>query len=91
MTLAQELASGVGKCRTRSRAADDHDCVDGLSCRVDRAGTFHCSNTNLDDDGSTVHAFHNPGALRGAGSRSRLARHHEQVNFDHRQTRCTTS
>src|SRR4029079_2417962 len=37
---------------------DDHDCVDGLSCRVDRAGQFHCSNTNLDDDGSTVHAFH---------------------------------
>ena len=35
----------------------DHRCVDGLSCQVD-AGGLHCANANLDDDGSTVHAFH---------------------------------
>jgi phospholipase C len=36
----------------------DHACVDGLACRVDSAGNFRCSNANLDDDGSTVFAFH---------------------------------
>src|SRR6476620_7084020 len=29
---------------------DDHRCVDGLTCRVDAAGNFHCANANLDDD-----------------------------------------
>src|SRR5262245_21289709 len=37
---------------------DDHRCVDGLTCRVDSAGNFNCSNSNLEDDGSTVFAFH---------------------------------
>src|SRR5215470_20122055 len=36
----------------------DHKCVDGLTCQVDAAGKFTCSNSNLDDDGSTVFAFH---------------------------------
>jgi len=38
----------------------DHDCVDGLSCKVNPDGSLTCSNSNLDDDGSTVHAFHDP-------------------------------
>lgn len=42
-----------GGCRK-----DDNRCVDGLSCRVDAAGNFTCRNSNLDDDGSTVFAFH---------------------------------
>lgn len=42
-----------GGCRK-----DDHSCVDGLTCRVDTAGNFQCSNSNLDDDGSMVFAFH---------------------------------
>ena len=37
---------------------NDHTCVDGLSCSVDTAGNFSCSNSNIDDDGSIVHAFH---------------------------------
>jgi phospholipase C len=36
----------------------DHTCVDGLSCSVDAGGNFACSNSNVDDDGSIVHAFH---------------------------------
>src|ERR1700719_1396356 len=36
----------------------DHSCVDGLSCSVNHAGTLSCTNSNLDDDGSTVYAFH---------------------------------
>lgn len=37
---------------------DDHSCVDGLTCRMDAAGNFTCLNSNPDDDGSTVFAFH---------------------------------
>ena len=39
----------------------DHACVDGLSCAVDSAGSIvRCFNTNLDDDGTLVAAFHEP-------------------------------
>src|SRR6267154_2855470 len=38
----------------------DHQCVDGLSCATDLSGNLTCSNSNLDDDGSTVVAFHDP-------------------------------
>ncbi len=46
-------ADDRGGCRP-----DDHQCVDGLTCRVDVSGKFTCLNSNLDDDGSTVFAFH---------------------------------
>jgi phospholipase C len=36
----------------------DHRCVDGLSCVVDQAGQLTCFNSNIDDDGHTVLAFH---------------------------------
>src|SRR5215469_15636044 len=39
-------------------AADDHACVDGLRCTVGGTGAITCTNSNLDDDGSTVNAFH---------------------------------
>jgi phospholipase C len=42
-----------GGCRK-----DDHRCVDGLSCVVDHAGLLTCFNSNIDDDGHTVLAFH---------------------------------
>jgi phospholipase C len=71
-------ADDRGGCRE-----DDHDCVDGLSCRVDRAGQFHCSNTNPDDDGSTVHAFHNPVRCVVPDLDHGWRGTHEQVNFDH--------
>jgi len=45
--------NGYGKC-----SPGDHQCVDGLSCTVDGSGNFTCSNSNPDDDGSTVFAFH---------------------------------
>src|ERR1700758_354933 len=47
--------NGNGTC-----AANDHSCVDGLTCTVDGSGNYTCSNSNLDQDGSTVFAFHNP-------------------------------
>jgi phospholipase C len=39
---------------------NDHACVDGLSCTRDATGALRCFNTNRDDDGSTVFAFHEP-------------------------------
>ncbi|HVN39697.1 MAG TPA: alkaline phosphatase family protein [Myxococcota bacterium] len=39
---------------------NDHRCVDGLSCTQDGAGDLRCSNSNVDDDGSTAFAFHDP-------------------------------
>jgi phospholipase C len=45
--------NGNGACDKR-----DHACVDGLSCTVDGSGKVTCSNSNLDQDGSTVVAFH---------------------------------
>ena len=37
-------------------ALTDHKCVDGLTCTVS-GGVYTCTNSNLDDNGSTVHAF----------------------------------
>src|ERR1700694_3489714 len=45
--------NGNGRC-----SASDHLCVDGLTCGADSSGNVTCSNSNLDDDGSTVKAFH---------------------------------
>src|SRR5579885_2967708 len=43
-----------GKCER-----GDHRCVDGLSCARDsKSGAYQCANSNRDDDGSTVFAFH---------------------------------
>src|SRR5262249_55584113 len=44
-----------GPCR-----ADDHACVDGLSCgRHPKTGAYHCVDTNRDDDkAKKVRAFH---------------------------------
>ena len=41
-----------GPCR-----ANDHACVDGLTCSGD-PGALNCSNSNPDDDGSPVLSFH---------------------------------
>src|SRR5262245_12679846 len=43
----------LGGCRK-----DDHRCVDGLSCVKDHTGLLTCFNSNIDDDGHTVLAFH---------------------------------
>jgi phospholipase C len=43
--------NGNGSC-----SSTDHKCVDGLTCSVN-GGTLSCTNSNLDDNGSTVFAF----------------------------------
>jgi phospholipase C len=39
---------------------NDHACVDGLDCAFDAGGLLTCSNSNVDNDGSIVYAFHDP-------------------------------
>ena len=36
----------------------DHSCVDGLTCAVDGAGNFNCSNQNVGLDGNPIFSFH---------------------------------
>jgi phospholipase C len=45
--------NGNGACKS-----NDHSCVDGLLCSVDSSGNLTCLNSNIDDDGHTVLAFH---------------------------------
>jgi len=40
--------------------ANDHRCVDGLTCRVTVTGHLQCSNSNPDAGGKRVFAFHDP-------------------------------
>jgi phospholipase C len=40
--------------------AGDHQCVDGLTCKADLTGNLNCANSNLDDNGLVVSAFHEP-------------------------------
>ena len=41
-------------------SANDHRCVTGLFCKPTTTGGLTCTNSNLDDDSSTVVAFHEP-------------------------------
>jgi phospholipase C len=39
-------------------AANDHQCVDGLSCSVNPTGELSCTDSNPEDQGSPAAAFH---------------------------------
>jgi phospholipase C len=41
-------------------AKSDHRCVESLKCTTDASGNLNCANSNRDDDGSKVWAFHEP-------------------------------
>src|SRR5438128_2901424 len=47
--------NGNGACSLK-----DNQCVDGLTCNRDSAGNLTCWNSNLDDGGTIVRAFHEP-------------------------------
>src|SRR5215469_16501766 len=60
---------------------NDHSCVDGLSCRTQKDGTLTCFNSNLDDDGSLVFAFHDPKRCAAPDLNHSWFETHQEMNF----------
>jgi phospholipase C len=68
--------NGNGAC-----ASTDHTCVDGLQCGFNGSGVLTCINSNLDDNGGTVAAFHSPTRCVAPDlDHSWVGTHHE-INF----------
>ncbi len=59
---------------------DDHACVDGLSCSGS-GGALTCSNSNLDDDGTTVASFHSRNYCPGPDLAHGWTGSHQEANF----------
>jgi len=59
----------------------DHQCIDGLACKVDKAGNLTCYNSNLDDDGSIVFSFHDSRRCVGPDLDHGWVGTHHEVNF----------
>jgi phospholipase C len=62
---------------------DDHDCVDGLICRVEKDGSLTCFNSNKDDNGSLVAAFHDPKRCASPDLNHSWFETHQELNFLH--------
>src|SRR6266540_2826861 len=58
----------------------DHACVDGLTCSRSGVG-LACSNSNQDDDGSTVVSFHSRNYCPGPDLRHDWPGSHQEANF----------
>jgi phospholipase C len=69
--------NGNGPCRN-----GDHRCVDGLTCTPDGGG-LTCSNSNVDDDGSMVFAFHDPSRCVKPDLDHEWDASHYEANFAH--------
>jgi phospholipase C len=67
--------NGNGPC-----ASADHKCVDGLTCSASSTG-LNCTNSNVDNDGSTVFAFKAASRCSDDLDHSWLGTHAE-VNFE---------
>jgi phospholipase C len=61
---------------------DDHSCVDGLTCQLDTSGNFACSNSNPDEDGSIVTAFHDTRRCVVPDLDHSWLSTHREANFD---------
>jgi phospholipase C len=59
----------------------DHSCVDGLACSFDGSGNLNCSNSNLDDDGSTVYSFHDQSYCTGPDLDHGWSSSHREANL----------
>jgi phospholipase C len=64
-------------------AQDDHTCVDGLTCQLDTNGNFVCSNSNPDEDGNVVTAFHDTRRCVVPDLDHTWLSTHREANFDH--------
>jgi phospholipase C len=73
-----EKGAGIHRgCNVR-----DHACVDGLTCKVDALGNFSCANSNVESDGSVVHAFHDPRYCTGPDLDHSWPGSHTEANFN---------
>ena len=61
---------------------DDHRCVDGLSCIKDSSGNLTCFNSNIDDDGHTVLAFHDSRRCVAPDLDHGWSGTHQEANFN---------
>src|SRR5215468_9673799 len=61
----------------------DNTCVDGLSCKIQKDGTLTCFNSNRDDDGSLVFAFHDPKRCAAPDLNHSWFETHQEMNFLH--------
>jgi phospholipase C len=68
--------NGNGAC-----SKTDHSCVNGLTCTADLTGNLTCSNSNLDDNGSTVVAFHDPSRCVSPDLNHGWVATHQSLNF----------
>jgi phospholipase C len=79
-------ASGANNDRGDSNGGcrkDDHNCIDGLSCVKDSSGNLTCFNSNIDDDGHTVLAFHDNRRCVLPDLDHGWAATHQEANFNH--------
>jgi phospholipase C len=60
---------------------NDHQCVDGLTCSFDTLGNLNCTNSNLDDDGSTVTSFHDANYCPAPDLQHSWQGSHAEANF----------
>ena len=63
-------------------APSDHSCVDGLSCTGNAKNGYSCTNSNRDDDGSTVFAFHATDFCVNTDVNHAWPGTHEESNFN---------
>jgi phospholipase C len=64
---------------------EDHACVDGLSCITDAGGGLHCFNSNFEDNGRRVFAFHEPTRCVIPDLNHDWFPTHQQANYFHPQ------
>jgi phospholipase C len=60
---------------------NDHHCVDGLSCQIDATGALHCFDSNLDDNGSQVFAFHETSRCVAPDLNHSWFQTHQEANY----------
>jgi phospholipase C len=68
--------AGIGGC-----LPDDHSCVDGLTCHVQRDGTLMCVNLNLDKNSAVVFSFHDLKRCAAPDLDHSWFGTHQEVNF----------
>ena len=73
---ASPYHNGFGACQQ-----DDHNCVDGLSCRFALDGSLLCVNANPEADGTPVYSFHDPKRCAAPDLDHSWFGTHQEINF----------